>query len=159
MSITKTTSLGTLTGTITLKGAMNDHLLTTSFFIQRALSHVNAKTTEIHPPPYLKRYWVIKSPFIFAKTKEIFEKKVHKNIIQIHGVPKKSISNVVDYVLPFIPPGVDLNVDYYEYFDSVEHMKGVLSTRIIKKPQVTFDYPCTQKVHNRVEEILKMLKN
>ena len=110
------TNQSTLVASLTISGYMKDHLDLVSYFIRHSASHLTLKS---NPPIYLptqsKRYQTLVSPFVHAKTKEIFEKKLYRQSVQVYDGSPQTIQAWIDYVVDNLPPGIQIDVDRFEF--------------------------------------------
>ncbi|TPX47650.1 hypothetical protein SeLEV6574_g02536 [Synchytrium endobioticum] len=103
--------------TLKLSSHMPDHIDFLSFFAIHSAKAMSIPCTQnvIHLPTDWKKWNLIKSPFIFAKSKEIFEEKVYHRAVQLFDVDRLTVNEWVKYVVSRLPDGVDAQVDRYEW--------------------------------------------
>ena len=96
---------------------MPDHIDFLAFFAIHTAKAMGIPCTQhaIHLPTIWKKWNVIKSPFIFAKTKEIFEEKVYRRVIQLFDADDVAVEEWANYLVSRLPDGVDAKVDKYEW--------------------------------------------
>ncbi|KAL3900247.1 MAG: hypothetical protein SGCHY_001462, partial [Lobulomycetales sp.] len=109
---------GILCADLRLSGFMPDHLDTLAYFARHSASVMRIPSSPvIHMPTDVKKWWLVKSPFVHAKSKEIFEKRTFTRTIQLYDAHPTSVRELVEYVKDRMPAGVDVAVDMYEYVD------------------------------------------
>ncbi|TPX34073.1 hypothetical protein SmJEL517_g03254 [Synchytrium microbalum] len=123
---------GRLVCTVQLSSHMPDHLDFISYFAIHSAKAMGIPATQsiIHLPTDWKKWNLIKSPFIFAKTKEILEEKVYHRAVQIFDVDRSTVKGWVRYVVERLPEGIDAVVDEYEWkvLDEIQSSSSVTST-------------------------------
>ncbi|KAI9209399.1 ribosomal protein S10 domain-containing protein [Polychytrium aggregatum] len=98
------------------RGFMPDHLDFVSYFA-RYSAHVAGIPCDpvIHLRTNTQRWAVNKGPFVHAKTKELFERKTYKRLLQLYDASPETIELFVDYINKSLPAGVDMKVIHYEW--------------------------------------------
>ena len=92
------------------------HLDFLAYFARHAASALSLPTHPvIHTPAEIKKWNVIRSPFIHAKTRDIFEKKTYYRIIQAVDGDDEVVKRWIAYIHGCLPHGVDMTVDRYEW--------------------------------------------
>ena len=135
-----------------LKGFMDDHLNFVSYFARYAANQIGIPTSKvIHLPDELKKYHVNKGPFVHAKTKEVFERRTFKRLIQAFDAHPDAINGWVEYVNGNLPFGINLSVTRFEY-----HPASFMHS--FKAPEKPSSPTLADKVHEQVETYLKMFK-
>ncbi|KAJ3218818.1 mitochondrial 37S ribosomal protein rsm10 [Clydaea vesicula] len=71
----------------------------------------------IHLETELKKWWVIKGPFVHAKSKEVFERKVHRRLIQVFDTDHVLMKEYINYINENLPSGTNLFVEKFLYED------------------------------------------
>ncbi|TPX49330.1 hypothetical protein SeMB42_g02643 [Synchytrium endobioticum] len=86
--------------TLKLSSHMPDHIDFLSFFAIHSAKAMSIPCTQnvIHLPTDWKKWNLIKSPFIFAKSKEIFEEKVYHRAVQLFDVDRLTVNEWVNNV-------------------------------------------------------------
>ncbi|KXS18019.1 hypothetical protein M427DRAFT_144091 [Gonapodya prolifera JEL478] len=101
-----------LTARLTLTAAMPDHLRLMAHFARHAAAHLNLRTAPgTWVRPNLRRFRILKSPFVHAKSKEIFERRVHAMTVDVHNGHWETQRAWVDYVVAATPPGIKVTLE------------------------------------------------
>ncbi|KAI8813414.1 hypothetical protein BJ742DRAFT_790322 [Cladochytrium replicatum] len=116
---------GLLSSTVTFSGFMPDHLdFVSAWSAHAARAHNLHCSDPIHLPTILRRWDVIKGPFAHAKTKEVFERKTYQRAVQILDAQNAEVVRKwANYVVESMPAGVDVNVEYFDWFDSAKSVE------------------------------------
>ncbi|KAI9349426.1 ribosomal protein S10p/S20e-domain-containing protein, partial [Zopfochytrium polystomum] len=106
-----------LAANLELEGFMPDHLNFVGYFAQRAAHLRKIATSErvIHLPTRTERWHVTRGPFVHDKTKDVFERKTYKRLIQAFNADKAAIDDWISYVNANLPAGVNLCVERFEW--------------------------------------------
>ncbi|KAI8589301.1 hypothetical protein BDZ88DRAFT_380418, partial [Geranomyces variabilis] len=98
-----------LVATLTLTTHMPDHLPLLLYFARHSAHCMSLPTSDpIHLPIDTKKYYVIKGPFVHAKTKEVFEEKKFSGVVQIFDGNLDAVKDWTDYVTRSMPSGVNV---------------------------------------------------
>ena len=91
--------------TFQISSHMPDHIDFLAFFAIHTAKAMGIPCTQhaIHLPTIWKKWNVIKSPFIFAKTKEIFEEKVYRRVIQLFDADDVAVEEWANYLVSRLP--------------------------------------------------------
>ena len=110
------TSSAPLSASLILSGFMPDHLNFVSFFsLYTAHKMGLAASPVIHMPTKITRTNSLVSPFVHAKTKEVFESKIYKRCIQVYGGDPQVVQKWKDYLRVAMPSGIDLELESFEW--------------------------------------------
>lgn len=82
-----------------LSGYMQSNLATTLWFISQTLNKTETAHNLINLPTTLKTYHVVKSPFVHAKTKELFEQRVYSGCVQVFDIDMEVADSIADYCI------------------------------------------------------------
>jgi hypothetical protein len=107
---------------------------------------------------------MVKSPFVHAKSKEVFEKRTFTRSIQLYDAHPLTVRDLTKYVNARLPEGVDMEVDLYEYvgrdavmaggeIETVEFEGDGLVVGLVGGGEESFH----KKVRDRAREILAQL--
>lgn len=69
----------------------------------------------IHAPLDTSRWSTLVSPFVHAKTKEIFERTTHGRILQVYDGTPETVKDWVNYVVKNMPPGIKVSVQSFSW--------------------------------------------
>ncbi|KAJ3416189.1 mitochondrial 37S ribosomal protein rsm10 [Chytridiales sp. JEL 0842] len=96
---------------------MPDHIDFVAYFATHAAHKRDIPTSEkvIHMPTEVKKWHVTKGPFVHDKSKEIFEMKTFKRLVQAFDADAKVVEDWVSYVNSSLPAGVELKVQKFEW--------------------------------------------
>ncbi|KAJ1914398.1 mitochondrial 37S ribosomal protein rsm10 [Mycoemilia scoparia] len=72
-------------------------------------------TGVIRFPTSIKRWTVLKSPFVHKSSMEVFERRTHKRFLKIHDTHPETLKKWLDYVVDNIPAGVGIRTHTYEF--------------------------------------------
>jgi ribosomal protein S10 len=72
---------------------MPDHLDTVAYFARHAAHSRRIATTSetVHAPMQVKRWWINRSPFVYGRSKDLFDQRTFKRIIQVYNVREKRV--------------------------------------------------------------------
>ncbi|KAJ3341091.1 mitochondrial 37S ribosomal protein rsm10 [Gonapodya sp. JEL0774] len=102
----------TLTARLTLTAAMHDHLLMVAHFARHAAAHLNLRTgSPTWLQPTLRRFRILKSPFVHGKSKEIFERRTHQLTVDVISGRWETQRVWADYVVKSAPAGVKVTLE------------------------------------------------
>ncbi|KAJ3162226.1 mitochondrial 37S ribosomal protein rsm10 [Geranomyces variabilis] len=105
-----------LVATLTLTTHMPDHLPLLLYFARHSAHCMSLPTSDpIHLPIDTKKYYVIKGPFVHAKTKEVFEEKKFSGVVQIFDGNLDAVKDWTDYVTRSMPSGVNVALETYAW--------------------------------------------
>lgn len=105
-----------LTCTLTLTTHNPSHLPFLLYFSRHSAHALGLPVSPpIHLPTNTKKYYVIKGPFVHAKTKEVFEEKKYSGCVQIFDGEKSVVDDWVEYVKKNLPAGVDVETEKFEF--------------------------------------------
>ncbi|KAJ3275758.1 hypothetical protein HDV01_007225 [Terramyces sp. JEL0728] len=100
---------------MTLSGFMPDHVDFVSYFARNLAHQYSMPTSEvIHLPTKIKKWTVMKGPFVHAKSKQVFERKTHKRLIQVFDSHPESLKEWISYVNENLPAGIDMETEKFE---------------------------------------------
>ncbi|RKO97238.1 hypothetical protein CXG81DRAFT_2575, partial [Caulochytrium protostelioides] len=98
-----------LSATLELSGFMPDHLDVMAYAMRYFATTLTIPTSPvIHPKSDLERWSVVRGHFVHGKSKEAFERLVHKRVVQCYDATPEVIDALVKYTAKHLPPGVDL---------------------------------------------------
>ncbi|KAJ3322110.1 mitochondrial 37S ribosomal protein rsm10 [Boothiomyces sp. JEL0866] len=98
-----------------LSGYMPDHLDFVTYFARYSAHQMSLPTSEIiHLPTKIKKWTVMKGPFVHAKSKQVFERKTYKRLIQVFDSHPESLKEWIKYVNESLPAGIDLETERFE---------------------------------------------
>ena len=66
-------------------------------------------------PKRIERWTVPKSPFVFAKNKENFERITYKRCVQLKDGHHESVSACVNYIADNMMAGIGMKVQFFAY--------------------------------------------
>ncbi|KAI9031209.1 hypothetical protein DFJ74DRAFT_702235 [Hyaloraphidium curvatum] len=95
----------------TVSSFMPDHVSFYSFFAEHAARALRLPLQQRTPPPLLRRYRVNRSPFAQAKTKDLFERKVHLRVLEVRGTAGRAADAWEWWLRENAPPGVRVDVE------------------------------------------------
>ena len=72
---------------------------------------------------------MVKSPFVHAKTKEIFEKRTFTRTLQLFDAHADTIRELSAYVNRLLPAGIDMRIEMFEWA-SVDNVLGAADGEI-----------------------------
>jgi small subunit ribosomal protein S10 len=114
--VAPTKSSNILVCNMELSGFMDDYLDLVSYFARYSAHQIGIPTSEIIIlDPELKKWHVNKGPFVHAKTKEVFEQKTFKRLLQAFDSHPETVNNWIAYVNNSLPNGINLQVTRFEY--------------------------------------------
>ncbi|KAI9105890.1 ribosomal protein S10 domain-containing protein [Phlyctochytrium arcticum] len=148
---------GHLTATLHLKSFMPSHIDFFSDFAIHSAKAMGIPVSEvIHMPVDTSKWYVIKGPFIHAKTKEVFEQKEYVRAVQVFDTSKETVKAWIEYVVGNAPAGVDVLVERYERLTVAELLETAgtstpATTAETGTPKQTFE----QQVWERAESIVE----
>ncbi|KAI8915262.1 hypothetical protein DFJ77DRAFT_461859 [Powellomyces hirtus] len=103
-----------LTATLKLTTHMPDHLPLLLYFARHSAHCMSLPASDpIHFPVNTKKFYVVKGPFVHAKTKEVFEEKKFSGAVQIFDGNTETIKEWIEYVTRNMPSGVDVGVERF----------------------------------------------
>ncbi|TPX66749.1 hypothetical protein SpCBS45565_g04301 [Spizellomyces sp. 'palustris'] len=129
--------------TLHLQGYMPDHLDFVAHFCRHTAHAMQMPCSEtIHFPVQTKKWYVIKGPFVHAKTKEVFEQKKYVRALQVFDASEESVKEWIAYIVKNVPAGVDVHVE--------RHVRSTLESEaplvdIATKREMTFQERVEQK--------------
>jgi ribosomal protein S10 len=95
---------------------MSDHLDFVAYFSKRQANVIGIPTSQvIHLDPQVKKWHVNKGPFVHAKSKEVFEKVIHRRLIQAFDSHPDTVNGWIKYVNQSLPAGIDLIATRFEF--------------------------------------------
>lgn len=174
---------------------MPDHLDTVAYFAAYSAHQLDIPTTSspllssecassiyassvIHLDTIIKKWWVVKGPFVHAKAKEIFEMKRHRRLVQVFDAHEDLVNEWIEYVNRNLPAGVDMKAEVFQHASPSNLLASLKAQKQAKETATaneeghlhedlkssatssssstlkTFD----QKVKARTSELLKLLE-
>ncbi|KAI8896756.1 hypothetical protein BC833DRAFT_596232 [Globomyces pollinis-pini] len=95
---------------------MPDHLDFVSYFARYSGQQMRMPTSEvIHLQTKVAKWHVNKGPFVHAKSKEVFERKTYRRLVQVFDTHPSTVSQWIKYVNENLPSGVDMQVERFEW--------------------------------------------
>jgi ribosomal protein S10 len=117
---------------IELKAFMPDHLDLIAHFTKHQANVTGIPTSEIiHLISKTKKFSVTKGPFVHAKSKQIFEQKTHKRLIQMFDAHPETIDKFVGYLNGSLPCGIDMKVTKFQ-FEELGYKHELLDDKLPK---------------------------
>ncbi|KAI8852501.1 ribosomal protein S10 domain-containing protein [Chytridium lagenaria] len=129
-----------LVANIEVQGFMPDHLDFVGYFV-RYSAHARSLATSpavIHMPTKTLKWHVTRGPFVHDKSKEIFEQKTYRRLVQIFDAPPETVQAFVNYVNGQLPAGVDLVVERFDWA-KVEGLRAQLEAQVEAENKITED--------------------
>ena len=147
--VTKTPN--NLVANLEFSGFIPDHLDFIAFLAKIMTEKSSITTTPvISKPSHIKRINTLVSPFVHAKTKNVFEQKTYFRVLQVYDTHTDNVQEIVKALINIMPPGINLKV---ENFNHVTMDK--LLQEIPRENQVDFKDSFEDKVQKRMEEFIK----
>ncbi|OMH80026.1 37S ribosomal protein S10, mitochondrial [Zancudomyces culisetae] len=85
-------------------------------FCRRAAHSMNLPCTgTIRLPVHIKRWTVLKSPFVHKAAMEVFERRTHKRLLQIYDADLEVAKKWIEYIETNIPGGIGMKSRIFEY--------------------------------------------
>eukprot|EP00040_Diaphanoeca_grandis_P039779 m.260125 g.260125 ORF g.260125 m.260125 type:complete len:334 (-) comp39263_c0_seq1:185-1186(-) len=86
-------------------------------FIRRVTTATNVKASGRIPlPSKIKKYTVLKGPHVHKQHRSQYEVRTHRRLIQLYDLTGATASDLLDYILRMVPPGVEIKLTH----DTVE---------------------------------------
>ncbi|KAJ1548278.1 mitochondrial 37S ribosomal protein rsm10 [Nowakowskiella sp. JEL0078] len=114
----------TISCKLEFRGFMSDHLDFFSYFARYSAHALGLPCGEtIHLPTKIKKWTINKGPFVHAKTKENFEQRTYRRMIEVHDANPKSLEDWIRYVETNLPDGVDLHITRFEWIQNMNQLE------------------------------------
>ncbi|KAJ1679578.1 mitochondrial 37S ribosomal protein rsm10 [Spiromyces aspiralis] len=85
-------------------------------FCQRAAAAMNIPCTgTIYLPTKIKRWTVLKSPFVHKSSMENFERRTHKRLLKIHDTHPETLQKWLEYIKDNVPAGIGIRTRSYDF--------------------------------------------
>ena len=134
---------------VELQGFMDDHLDFVGFYATYSARQIGIPTSKvIHLPADLKKFHVNKGPFVHAKTKEVFEQRKFRRLIQAFDSNPETINGWISYLNSNMPSGIKMNVTRFEYHP-VDYLKN------LPVPEKPSKISHAEKVQQEIDAYLK----
>ena len=131
------------------QGFMDDHLNFVAFCAKLSAQKIGIPTSKIiHLPVDLKKFHTNKGPFVHAKTKEVFERRTFKRLIQAFDSHPDTINGWISFINDNLPSGINLKATRFEYQD-------LAFFENIELPKKELQSTHTDKVNQEIEAYLK----
>ncbi|KAJ3319676.1 Tryptophan--tRNA ligase, mitochondrial [Blyttiomyces sp. JEL0837] len=106
-----------LVANLELRAFMPDHLDFVAYFARYDAHKRQIPTAPgvIHLPTITKKWNVTRGPFVHDKTKDVFEQKTYRRLVQAFNTDPAVVSQWVAYVNQNLPAGVELHVESFEW--------------------------------------------
>ncbi|KAJ3199099.1 Tryptophan--tRNA ligase, mitochondrial, partial [Entophlyctis luteolus] len=112
------TPASTLVGRVTIKSFMPDHANFVAYYARHAaLKRRISAQLPVHLRTELRRWHVTKAPFVFDKTKEVFEQKTYAVQVQVYDTDVDSVRAWIAHVNSNLPAGVSMVAETFEHSD------------------------------------------
>lgn len=95
----------------TISSFIPSHTKFYSFFASHAACALQLPARAASLDPLLRRYRINRSPFAQAKRKDVFERKIHRNVIEIRGEKARAADAWEWWLRRNAPPGVVIEVE------------------------------------------------
>lgn len=99
---------------------MDDYLDVCSYLALKSSHAMGMYSELIHLPAKAKKYCTIKGVFVHAKSKQIFESRLHSRLIQVYDSHPDSIKEWIEFVNKSLPQSVSMTVSEYQWTDSLD---------------------------------------
>ncbi|KAJ1554965.1 mitochondrial 37S ribosomal protein rsm10 [Cladochytrium tenue] len=98
---------------------MPDHAEFVSYFARYAAHVRRIPTSEriIHLATKTEKWHVTRGPFVHDKTKDVFERKTYRRLIQLFNADDAVVDDWVSYVNSNLPAGIDMKVERFEWVE------------------------------------------
>ena len=103
----------------------------------------------LHLKPSRSLYTALVSPFVHAKTKQVFSKTIYHHVLQIYDASDAKVQQYLDFFLPALPPGCDVELSKFEYRD-LDHAEYEFT-----KEKDSFDDQVKEKMQAFLEKFQK----
>ncbi|ORY39350.1 hypothetical protein BCR33DRAFT_650985, partial [Rhizoclosmatium globosum] len=98
-----------LAATIELSAFMPDHVDFLAYYARHAAHKRNMPTNEvIHLPTLMKKWHVTKGPFVYDKSKEVFEQKTFRRAIQVFNADQETVTDWYTHINKNLPAGINM---------------------------------------------------
>ncbi|KAI8614471.1 ribosomal protein S10p/S20e-domain-containing protein [Chytriomyces sp. MP71] len=106
-----------LVSNVELSGYMPDHLDFLAYFAAHAAHKRGIATSShaIHLQTETERWHVTKGPFVHDKSKEVFERKTYRRLVQAFNADEANVRDWYEHVNRNLPPGVDMKVETFSH--------------------------------------------
>ncbi|KAJ3216465.1 mitochondrial 37S ribosomal protein rsm10 [Dinochytrium kinnereticum] len=120
-----------LVANIELQGFMPDHLDFVGYFVRYSAHARNLATSDavIHMPTKTLKWHVTRGPFVHDKSKEIFEQKTYRRLVQLFDAGPEKVQDFVTYVNSQLPSGIDLVVERFDW-SGVNGLRDALESQV-----------------------------
>ncbi|KAJ3096433.1 mitochondrial 37S ribosomal protein rsm10 [Phlyctochytrium planicorne] len=114
---TVTSDQSKLVANIEVQGFMPDHLDFVGYFIRySALARgLTVSSKVVHMPTKTLKWQVTRGPFVHDKSKEIFEQKTYRRLVQLFDASPSTVETFVGHVNSNLPSGVELHVERFDW--------------------------------------------
>ncbi|KAJ1831206.1 mitochondrial 37S ribosomal protein rsm10 [Coemansia sp. RSA 2711] len=100
-------------------------------FCRKAAYHMNIPCTgAVTMPKQIRRWTVLKSPFVHKSSMEVFERRTHKRVLFVRDADPEVVQKWLDYICENIPVGVGMKywLNEYEPLDIGKRIENALLT-------------------------------
>lgn len=105
-----------LKATITMVGYIPDWLESVIAFSEYTAAQLSIPFVNSNEQKRtIQRWWTIKSHFIYAKSKEIFERRTHERTFQVYDVDNDTLKFYIKRLRDSLPPGIKMKVSIFDF--------------------------------------------
>eukprot|EP00842_Homolaphlyctis_polyrhiza_P001165 jgi/Hompol1/2049/HPOL_002850-RA len=95
---------------------MPDHLDFVAYFARHSAHAMKMPVSDtIHLQTDVRKWWTNRGPFVHGKTKDVFERKTYRRLIQVFDSHPDTVKAWIKHVNESLPAGIDLKVDRWEW--------------------------------------------
>ncbi|KAJ3023429.1 UNVERIFIED_CONTAM: mitochondrial 37S ribosomal protein rsm10 [Siphonaria sp. JEL0065] len=107
-----------LSANLELESFMPDHVDFVAYYARHAALKRNiAAQKVIHLATQTKKWHVTKGPFVHDKSKEVFEQKTFRRLIQVFGTNEEVVREWYTHVNKNLPPGINMKIHTFNSLD------------------------------------------
>ncbi|KAJ3068771.1 mitochondrial 37S ribosomal protein rsm10 [Podochytrium sp. JEL0797] len=108
------TATSRLSANMEIQSFMPDHADFVSYYARHAAHKRNMPAQQvIHLPTIIKKWHVTKGPFVHDKSKEVFEQKTYRRLIQVFDADQEVVKEWYTHVNQHLPSGIDMKIDTF----------------------------------------------
>ncbi|KAJ3013508.1 UNVERIFIED_CONTAM: mitochondrial 37S ribosomal protein rsm10, partial [Siphonaria sp. JEL0065] len=107
-----------LSANLELESFMPDHADFVAYYARHAALKRNIAVQKvIHLATQTKKWHVTKGPFVHDKSKEVFEQKTFRRLIQVFGASDEVVRDWYTHVNKNLPPGINMKIQTFTPLD------------------------------------------
>lgn len=110
-------------------------------------------------PTKTERWAVPKSPFVYKKCQEVFERKTHKRLLQLKDVHPRTLKHFINYLQANSPPGVGIRVETYQHEDVdqvIRSLEKIELADVTPKPKILADAIIAEVAKNPSSNLIEV---